>query len=76
MPAKLTLAAMAFLTISCGNAQPSPPQPEAQPQPQAKAARAGDAARQLAAIERASGGRLGVALSPRVVILGPPLRHP
>lgn len=56
MPAKLTLAAMAFLMMSCGNAQPS------QPQPQRTAAPAANAARQLAAIERASGGRLGVAL--------------
>ena len=60
MPAKLTLAAMAFLTISCGNAQPT--QPQSQPEPQREAAPAADTARQLAAIERASGGRLGVAL--------------
>lgn len=58
MPAKLTLAAMALLMMSCGNAQPSQPQP----QPQRKATPAADLARQLAAIERASGGRLGVAL--------------
>ena len=56
MPAKLTLAAMALLMMSCGNAQPS------QPQAQRAAPPAADVARQLAAIERASGGRLGVAL--------------
>jgi len=60
MPAKLTLAAMALLMMSCGNAQPS--QPQQQPQPQRAAAPAADPARQLAAIERASGGRLGVVL--------------
>jgi len=61
MPAKVTLAAMALLMMSCGNAQPSQPQPS-QPQPQRIAAPAASSARQLAAIERASGGRLGVAL--------------
>lgn len=51
MPAKLTLAAMAFLLVA----------PEAPKQSHATAP-APDAARRLAAIERASGGRLGVAL--------------
>jgi beta-lactamase class A len=55
MPAKLTLAAMALLLVTSGNAE----QPEQQPR---AAAPAPDAARRLAAIERASGGRLGVVL--------------
>jgi beta-lactamase class A len=52
MPAKLTLAAMAILMLT--SAQP--------PQSRAAVAPAPDAARRLAAIERASGGRLGVVL--------------
>jgi beta-lactamase class A len=55
MPAKLTLAAMAFLLVTSGNAeQPRPPQGAASPAP--------DPARRLAAIEQRSGGRLGVVL--------------
>lgn len=55
MPAKLTLAAMAFLLMTSAQ----------QPQPRPRAAivtQSADAARRLAAIERASGGRLGVML--------------
>jgi beta-lactamase class A len=55
MPAKLTIAAMAFLLVTSGHA-------EQQPQPQPAAAPAASPARRLAAIERASGGRLGVVL--------------
>jgi len=55
MPAKLTLAAMAFLMMTSGNA-------EQQPRP-AAAAPAASHARRLAVIERASGGRLGVILT-------------
>ncbi len=51
MPAKVTLAALAFLLVSSGAAE----------QQRAAAPAPGPAAR-LAAIERASGGRLGVAL--------------
>jgi beta-lactamase class A len=54
MPAKLTLAAMAFLLVTSGHAE--------QPPPQTAAAPAANPARRLAAIERASGGRLGVVL--------------
>jgi beta-lactamase class A len=54
MPAKLTLAAMAFLLVTSGNAE--------QPQMQPAVAPAANPAIRLAAIERASGGRLGVAL--------------
>lgn len=54
MPAKLTMAAMAFLMLT------SPT--EGQQRSAATAAPAPDTARRLAAIERASGGRLGVAL--------------
>jgi beta-lactamase class A len=53
MPAKLTLAAMASLLVTSGNA-------DRQPRP--AAAPAASPARRLAAIERASGGRLGVIL--------------
>ena len=55
MPAKITLAAMAFLMMTSGNA--------AQQAPAAAAAPAASPARRLAAIERASGGRLGVILT-------------
>lgn len=55
MPAKLTLAAMTFLLMTSGNAE-QPPRPQAAPAP------AANPALRLAAIERASGGRLGVAL--------------
>lgn len=51
MPAKLTLAAMAFLLLTSAQ-QPQPRQRPAAPTPDQR----------LAAIERASGGRLGVAL--------------
>lgn len=51
MPAKLTLAAMAYLLTTSAQ----------QPQPRPRAAAAAPGQR-LAAIERASGGRLGVAL--------------
>ena len=54
MPAKLSLAAMAFLLVTSGNAE--------QRQLQSAAAPAANPARRLAAIERASGGRLGVVL--------------
>jgi beta-lactamase class A len=54
MPAKLTLAAMAFLMVTSGNAE--------QQQPKTAAVPAANPARRLAAIERASGGRLGVVL--------------
>jgi beta-lactamase class A len=54
MPAKLTLAAMAFLLVSSGNAEQQRPRPALAP--------TANPARRLAAIERASGGRLGVAL--------------
>jgi len=53
MPAKLTIAAVAFLLVTSGHA-------EQQPQP--AAAPAASPARRLAAIERASGGRLGAIL--------------
>jgi beta-lactamase class A len=55
MPAKLTLAAMAFLMMASGNAEQPRPQPASSP--------AASPARRLAAIERASGGRLGVILT-------------
>ena len=51
MPAKLTLAAMTFLLLTSAQ-QPQPRQRPASPTPDQR----------LAAIERASGGRLGVAL--------------
>lgn len=54
MPAKLTLAAMAFLLVTSGNTE--------QLQPQRASVPAVSPARRLATIERASGGRLGVAL--------------
>ena len=55
MPAKLTLAAMALLLVTSGHAE--------QPQPQTRSPGAADIpARHLAAIERASGGRIGVVL--------------
>lgn len=56
MPAKLTLAAMAFLLMTSANAEQRQPQPHRAPAP------AASPASRLAAIERASGGRLGVAL--------------
>ena len=55
MPAKVTLAAMAYLLLSSGHAAE-------QRQSAGPAASVPAAARRLAAIERASGGRLGVAL--------------
>lgn len=54
MPAKLTIAAMAFLLVTSGHAE--------RQTPQAAAAPAASPARRLAAIEQASGGRLGVIL--------------
>ena len=56
MPAKLTIAAMAFLLVTSGHAE------QQQPSPQPAAAPAANPARRLAAIERASGGRLGAIL--------------
>ena len=56
MPAKLTLAALAFLMMASGNTEQS------QPQPRRALASAPAPARRLAAIEQASGGRLGVVL--------------
>lgn len=55
MPAKFTLAAMAFLMMTSGHAAQQPRAPAAAP--------VASPARRLAAIERASGGRLGVILT-------------